>query len=217
MIDILLSSWQTTLQNFHVDPGAANKVFLDLVGIYAESNRHYHNIQHISQVLSTIDILKNYAQDLPAIQLAAWFHDAVYHTQLKDNEEKSAIYAQNVLLGLGIPAHRMIKITNLILNTKYHQAEDIDSQILLDADLAILGTNSIAYQEYAHAIRQEYAWVEETEYIAGRKLVLERFLQRPFIYYTSVMRESAEELARLNIQREIFALGLTSGTITNLN
>jgi predicted metal-dependent HD superfamily phosphohydrolase len=33
--------------------------------------------------------------------------------------------------------------------TKNHQAHDIDSQVLLDADLAILATGSVEYQKYA--------------------------------------------------------------------
>ncbi|BAZ86821.1 hypothetical protein NIES806_30370 [Dolichospermum compactum NIES-806] len=40
------------------------------------------------------------------------------------------------------------------------------------------------YQAYSQAIRQEYAWVSELEYIIGRKQVLERFWQREKIYFT---------------------------------
>lgn len=87
--------------------------------------------------------------------------------------------------------------------------DDYDSQVLLDADLAILATNPVQYLEYAHAIRQEYSWVAEADYITGRQQVLEKFLQRSLIYFTPLMLEFAEPSARSNIQAEIQSL--TSG------
>ncbi|MEO3706779.1 hypothetical protein [Trichormus azollae] len=50
---------------------------------------------------------------------------------------------------LAIPANTITKVKNLIMATKNHQAHDIDSQVLLDADLAILATESVEYQKYA--------------------------------------------------------------------
>ena len=99
----------------------------------------------------------------------------------------------------------------MILNTQHHQAAaiDIDSQILLDADLAILGAPPDQYQRYVQAIRQEYAWVAEIDYRRGRQQVLERFLQRSKIYYTSNMQTTVEPLARNNLSRELQLLSAT--------
>ncbi|MBD2293410.1 hypothetical protein H6G06_07890 [Anabaena sphaerica FACHB-251] len=201
--EILFEHLQHTVQLFNVDPITSNKAFIYLVSVYSEPSRYYHTLQHIHSVLTTIDTLKTSVQDLPSVQLAAWFHDIVYDTHASDNEEKSAEYAAIFLKKLAIPNSTITKIQNLILCTKNHQADDIDSQVLLDADLAILAADTVQYQEYAKAIRQEYAWVPETEYITGRRQVLERFLQRKSIYFTPLMLESAEELARLNISTEL--------------
>ncbi|WP_413173762.1 hypothetical protein [Anabaena azotica] len=201
---ILLAHWQHTLQPFGVDPIIANQLFPQLVAIYSSPSRHYHTLQHIHYVLSKIDVLQNYVQDLASVQLAAWFHDVIYDTHLQDNEERSADYAVEMLNTLAIPTSTTTKVKNLIMATKNHQAQDIDSQVLLDADLAILAAESVEYQKYAKAIRQEYAWVSDAEYITGRRQVLERFLQRQCIYFTPLMLESAEELARLNIKQELF-------------
>ncbi|MHC5828185.1 MAG: hypothetical protein ACYT04_72910, partial [Nostoc sp.] len=57
-----------------------------------------------------------------------------------------------------------------------------------------------------HAIRQEYDWVAEADYIIGRRQVLEEFLQRSHIYFTPLMSEFAEPSARGNIQAEIQSL-----------
>ncbi|MBN3882583.1 MAG: hypothetical protein V7K64_28275 [Nostoc sp.] len=205
---ILFSNWQHTLQPFGVDQVAAEKAFNPLVVAYSTSGRYYHTLKHIDHVLSTIQILQGYTNNLAAVQLAAWFHDVVYDTEAQDNEKRSADYAWELLSNLGIPESTINTVTRLILNTKDHQAavDDYDSQVLLDADLAILATNSVQYKEYAHAIRQEYGWVAEAEYIIGRQHVLERFLLRSRIYFTPLMSEFAEPSARGNIQGEIQSL-----------
>ncbi|MEH1940019.1 MAG: hypothetical protein V7L01_07360 [Nostoc sp.] len=204
-MDILFSNWQHTLQPFGVDQIAAEKAFNDLVAAYSTPSRYYHTLKHIDRVLSTIEVLQGYTKNLAAVKLAAWFHDVVYDTKAQDNEEKSADYAFELLSNLGIPETIIITVTRLILNTKDHQAavDDYDSQVFLDADLAILATNQVQYGEYAYAIRQEYGWVAEAEYITGRQQVLERFLQRSHIYFTPLMSEFAEPSARGNIQGEI--------------
>jgi predicted metal-dependent HD superfamily phosphohydrolase len=195
--------WQNTVKTFAVDEASAAQVFIGLVQAYSDSSRHYHTLQHIGCVLNTIQILQAYTQELAVVELAAWFHDVIYNTQAQDNEEKSADYAGEVLHSLSIPSSYVAKVKRLILNTKHHQADDIDSQVLLDADLAILAANPVDYQKYAHAIRKEYAWVSESDYIKGRTKVLEKFLQRQRIYFTLLMYEKSEQAARDNIQAEI--------------
>ncbi|OUL23646.1 hypothetical protein BV372_29670 [Nostoc sp. T09] len=205
LMDILLWRWQQTLQSFSIDQVAADWAFNDLVEAYSSFGRYYHTLKHIHHVLSTIETLEGYTQDLISVQLAAWLHDIVYDTQAQDNEERSAEYAYELLSNLKIPLNNIITVNRLILNTKKHQsaADDFDSQVLLDADLAILSVDSSQYQEYANAIRQEYAWVPEAKYIAGRKQILERFLQRQRIYFTPLMFEVAEVSARANLKAEI--------------
>ncbi|MBN3925650.1 hypothetical protein [Nostoc sp. NMS4] len=205
---ILFSNWQHTLQSFGVDQVAAEKAFNPLLAAYSTRDRYYHTLKHVERVLSTIEILQGYTNNLAAVQLAAWFHDVVYDSQAEDNEERSADYAFDLLSNLAISESTITTVTRLILNTKDHQAavNDYDSQVLLDADLAILATNTLEYQEYAHAIRQEYSWVTDEDYITGRQQVLERFLQRSRIYFTPLMSEFAEPSARGNIQAEIQSL-----------
>ncbi|MCC5643345.1 hypothetical protein LC607_10390 [Nostoc sp. CHAB 5824] len=207
-MNILFSNWQHTLQTFGVDQVMAEKAFSDLVTGYSTPSRYYHTLKHIDRVLSTIQILQGYTSNIAAVQLAAWFHDVVYDTKAQDNEQRSAEYALKLLNNLGIPESTITIVTRLILNTKDHQAavDDYDSQVLLDADLAILATNSVEYPEYAHAIRQEYGWVSKADYITGRRQVLEEFLRRSRIYFTPLMLEFAEPFARGNIQGEIQSL-----------
>ena len=204
----LFSKWQRTLQGFEVDQLAARNAFNLLVEAYSDRIRYYHTLKHIHHVLKTIDNLQAYTINLALVQLAAWFHDVVYDTKAKNNEERSADYAGNLMSSLGIPNSDIAIVKRLIINTKYHQAaaDDFDSQVLLDADLAILAANPAQYREYALSIRNEYAWVSETEYIIGRKQVLESFLQRQRIYFTTLMFEVGEKSARCNLNAEIQCL-----------
>ncbi|MDZ8238287.1 MAG: hypothetical protein RMZ69_14100 [Nostoc sp. ChiQUE01a] len=202
---ILFANWQRTLQPYGVDEVAADKAFNYLVTAYSSSDRHYHTLKHIHHVLNTIEVLQGYTNNLTAVQFAAWFHDVVYDTQAEDNEQKSADYALELLSNLGISESITATVANLILNTKEHQAavDDFDSQVLLDADLAIFAASPVDYAEYAYGIRKEYDWVSKTEYITGRRQVLERFVKRSHIYFTPLMLEFAEPFARSNIQEEI--------------
>ena len=76
-------------------------------------------------------------------------------------------------------------------------------RLLIDADLAILGANAVDYDHYARAIREEYAWVPGVKYRAGRKKVLEGFLERERLYYTKALFQTRESAARANLRREI--------------
>jgi len=205
LTDILFCRWQHTLSSFEVDQVAGEKAFNLLVEAYSNSDRYYHTLKHIYHVLKTIDNLQAYTRNLANVQFAAWFHDVVYDTKAQNNEERSADYACELLSNLGIPPSNITAVACLIINTKNHQAaaDDFDSQVLLDADLAILAANPVQYREYANSIRQEYAWVSEAEYIVGRAHVLERFLQRQRIYFTTLMFEVGEKPARCNLNAEI--------------
>src|SRR5262249_59491880 len=97
-----------------------------------------------------------------------------------------------------------------VLLTKTHQARpaDLNGQVLLDADLAILGATPEEYAAYARAIRGEYAWVPDDGYCRGRRAVLEAFLQRPRVFSTARLAELREAAARSNLRAELRELGV---------
>jgi predicted metal-dependent HD superfamily phosphohydrolase len=183
----------------------AQSLLQELIGRYAEPHRHYHNLDHLRHVLVTAAGLQHLARDFTAVQLAAWFHDAVYDPRAADNEARSAAYATASLAALKLPPAQISSVERLILATRNHLAEpgDHDAHVLLDADLAILGSPPAQYDAYARAIRQEYGWVPEVQYRHGRGQVLERFLARDRIYYTQAMTTLYEQAARRNLQREL--------------
>src|SRR5690242_20725665 len=110
-------------------------------------------------MLKTVDVLSDHCRDRGAVRLAAWYHDAVYDSHATDNEERSADMARSALSRLRVPGDRVESVARLILATKTHQTDgDPDAAVLLDADLAILGSEPEQYDRYAKAIRREYAW-----------------------------------------------------------
>lgn len=203
----LRERWTRLLSGLGGDAPAGEAVFADLQARYSASERHYHTLDHIFAVLETVRELGGTAKETPALVLAAWFHDVIYDSRASDNEERSAAHARALLQPLGVTEAILAEMERLILLTKSHtpSSHDRTGQILVDADLAILGAAEADYDAYAQAIRREYAWVAETAYRSGRLAVLERFLQQPRLYATNEMFTRLESAARRNLQREIAA------------
>jgi predicted metal-dependent HD superfamily phosphohydrolase len=201
----LLERWRQLLINFSVSGEAGTAVFEGMLIRYGEDGRYYHTLDHVIQVLDAIAELRPLAQDYTAVQLAAWFHDIIYNPQMADNEAQSAAYAESVLMGLSVPAETIRKVSRMILATAEHTnpTHDPDTYLLLDADLAILGSNEAGYLAYSQAIRLEYSHVPEAAYKNGRIAALNRFLKRPRIYYTPLLYERLEIRARENMIGEI--------------
>jgi predicted metal-dependent HD superfamily phosphohydrolase len=204
----LREAWEHALADFHPTASVRNQAFADVAARYAGADRHYHTLDHIAAVLGTIHSLGVNLVDRPALVFAAFLHDVVYDTHASDNEEQSAAHSRSLLQTLGVPELVIEETARLILLTKTHRTEpvDRDGQVLLDADLAVLGADTPAYDRYAALIRQEYAWVPQEQWRTGRTRVLESFLNRPRLYGTETMFARAEEQARANLRRELVSL-----------
>jgi predicted metal-dependent HD superfamily phosphohydrolase len=202
MNDVLRPDWRDLLQAWAEEATQADQAFEDLCRHYAEPGRFYHTLDHIANVLATVASLGSHARNLNAVKLAAWLHDVIYDTRASDNEERSAQYAERLCERFGIPQGQLV--ASLILKTKTHDAGgDADAEVLLDADLAILGASDPDYRTYCQKIRLEYGWVPAGDYRSGRRRVLEHFLTRPRIYHHL---GHLEEPARRNIAAEIARL-----------
>jgi predicted metal-dependent HD superfamily phosphohydrolase len=202
---LLQADWVRLLNQYSVAPPDAYPLFDRLVAAYAEPHRHYHTLEHLSEMFRVSGRLTDFATDPSAVKLAIWFHDAVYDPQAHDNEERSATLAGEALRSLHIPEPIQIHVAAMIRATAHATSTEMDgdTNVLLDADLAILSAEERRYDRYAADIRREYAWVEERAYRVGRTKVLEAFLNRPRLYRTGRMHEVAEQLARQNLKREI--------------
>ncbi len=183
-------------------------LFDQLVVAYGEVGRYYHTDRHISQCLRHFQSFRHLAQQPGEIEVALWFHDAVYDSRRRDNEALSAEWAMRYLKAEGVESGVVNRIAAMILATKMHGTQDADTALLLDIDLGILGSSPEAFEAYDRAIRLEYAWVPEAEYRSGRAKVLQQFLDRPHLYQTPDCRDRYEAQARSNLERKIASLTL---------
>jgi predicted metal-dependent HD superfamily phosphohydrolase len=183
-------------------------VFNQLVAAYSERHRHYHTLQHLRECLAHCEAAASLARRPAEVEIALWFHDAVYDQRRADNEERSAEWAWRAILAAGCAEEVAQRVQSLVLATRAHEAPagDADTQLLLDIDLAILGAAPARFAEYGSQVRAEYAHVPEADFRAGRAQVLAGFLARPRIYATAAFHDALEHRARENLAQALAVL-----------
>ncbi len=167
---------------------------------YSENHRHYHNQQHIAECLAQFDTARHLARNPQAVELALWFHDAVYDPKANDNEEQSADLARRCLTEATVPPNLVEMVCRLILATKTHNAgEDTDTALMIDVDLSILGQDEERFLQYETQIRHEYDWVPAPNFASKRTEILEHFLVRKTIFKTKFFHDRYEVAAQSNL------------------
>ncbi|MGW2740770.1 HD domain-containing protein [Streptomyces sp. NPDC001450] len=177
----------------------------NLLTRWQEPQRRYHTIEHLAAVLDRIDVLEKYAADPDVVRLAAWFHDAVYLPDRSENEERSAHLAERALPEAGVPESKTAEVARLVRLTVTHAPTDDDrnGQVLCDADLAILAAPPSAYATYTAEVREEYHFVPNDTFRAGRSAILRQLLDLPCLFRTPYGREHWEATARYNLAGEL--------------
>lgn len=168
----------------------------ELLERMSEPHRFYHDLRHIS------DILSRYDGDDPTIVAAAWFHDIVYDPQSNKNEEQSALLALERLKDSRVVSASMV--ANIILDTKTHQPTTKVSKLFSDLDMSILAADPEDYARYTEGLEKEYSFLGIDAYLVGRSNFLKK-LDETVIFYTEQF-SSLEEKAHLNIREEIHLL-----------
>ncbi|MGL4172992.1 MAG: HD domain-containing protein [Actinomycetota bacterium] len=177
---------------------------LDLMNRYAEPHRTYHDGRHLTEVITAIAVLAEHAQDLSAVMLAGWWHDAVYVPGADGNENSSAVIATATLAGWNADPQRAMHIGDLIRMTAQHRpGADPDAQVLSDADLAILSSHPDRYAEYTLDVRREYILMSDDVFAIGRAAILSDLVDRDSLYATPFARDHWERHARTNIAAEL--------------
>jgi len=174
---------------------------------YSEKQRFYHDLSHLSAVLECFGQLENMADEKHLVELALWFHDAIYQPFSKGNENKSADWACHFLEINGVNHEAQEYVRELIMATCHSgQAESNDQKMVVDIDLSILGADKHRYKKYTEAVRREYAQVPGLIYQRKRKALLNDFLARERIYHFDYFSQKFESQARCNLIREINSL-----------
>ena len=187
--------------------GTGRQAFDDLLAAHADPGRAYHTLDHVLDCLARLDEYGAVPGEQDPVEAAIWFHDVVYDPHRTDNEDRSAEWAARALAGAGVPEAAAARIGDLIRMTA-HKAPPSDQEgaLLCDVDLSILGRDEPKFEEYERRIRQEYAWVPEPLYRAGRTRILAAFQARDRIYLTDHFHDRFEGPARANLRRALAQL-----------
>ena len=199
--------WSTLLSDSGISQSQqSDELYNELIIAYSEAQRHYHTLDHILEMLS---LLNESGCVEPAARWATWYHDIVYLPGHKNNEEKSALKAVSSLKSIGINNDIAQLVQNIILATQSHISSSDSSHFLLtvlDADMAILGSNQNSYMKYCHAISMEFGHIPRLAYEHGRGRFIRSVASQERIYQTAWFYDRFEKLARENIQQELIKI-----------
>lgn len=203
-----LEQWFDAWSRFSVEPNdTLRNTFDTLIARYSEPQRHYHTVRHLDDCLTAFREIRDQADNPQAVEIALWFHDAVYDTKATNNEQRSADLARTAILNGGLDSGDADRVHRLVMVTTHSTSPDgRDEQVIVDVDLSILGAGTARFDEYEHQVRQEYSWVPDVVYRHKRGEVLKRLLERNRIFHTKAFHDRLEGQARENIQRSLRAL-----------
>ena len=183
-----------------------------LLARHREKHRRYHTATHVAWVIRHVGELAAHetVEHLHEVVAAAFYHDAVYEPAYPANERASARLARRDLTTIGWTEASVERVGAMIEATEHlataTHVPTGDTAVLLDADLAVLGSEPAAYGDYATGVRREYRQLDDEEWRTGRTQVLQSFLDRDTIYATDDGRRRWESRARANIESELASI-----------
>lgn len=200
---MIANEFQSTLIKHGADHHQAVTLWEEISRYYSERKRYYHNLNHLGNMLSELNAVRDQINDWDTLVVALAWHDVIYSSTAKDNEEKSAEFAAQRMTKLSFSQEQISRCRKMILATKGHSiSDDNDTNLLTDADLSILGKSWEVYDEYFRNVRKEYKIYPDLLYRPGRKKVLQHFLSMPRIFKTSHFYSLYEFTSRDNLKRE---------------
>jgi predicted metal-dependent HD superfamily phosphohydrolase len=201
----------------------------DLLAAYSTPGRAYHDLRHLGEVLERVEELRTastappgvHRLDRRVIDLALWFHDAVYDTdpgvegevKAVGAEELSAQWAERALPATVLGAEAVAEVARLVRLTATHdpQPHDLAGQLVCDADLAILAAQPVRYGRYVADVRLEYRRLDDETFNAGRVRILRALLARRRLFATDHADQSWRQAAEQNIRAELARLTAGAG------
>ena len=178
-------------------------IFEDLKRRYAEPHRHYHTEDHVRHCLQELDRVAHLAGDRDALEMAIWFHDAIYDPVADDNELQSAELFVSVADKRIRPA-LISKVYELILVTTHDSIPvSPDERVVVDIDLSSFGLDWSEFHADSLALREESCRRTDKEFYTAQLRFDRDLLARPTLFSTGFFRDRYEQKARSNVERRI--------------
>ncbi|WP_432470996.1 cation:proton antiporter [Amphritea sp. HPY] len=175
----------------------------ELIRLYNEPHRHYHAARHIEHCLREFDLAREQMETPDAVELALWFHDAIYDPKARDNEQQSADLF-TVRMGDRIDARLAQEVVELILLTRHKEVpQTLDGKFTVDIDLSGFGQPWQDCLQDTKAIRAESPDIPEADFLNRQTLFLQSLLDRPQLYTSAFFSQRYEAQAQANIHKLI--------------
>ena len=180
----------------------AGAVFDELDALYGEAHRRYHTAGHIEHCLRQFDLAAGRMDDPDAVEMALWFHDAIYDIPGEENELRSAELFAARAAGRGSAAFRS-DVPRLVMATAHLDPPPatLDESFIVDIDLSSFGRPWEEFLDDSRAVRAEYPHVPDAEFYPRQRKFLESLAARPVFCFTEFFRDRHEARARRNIER----------------
>lgn len=190
--------WQRPIASPPSPDGA--DVYADLCELYSAPYRRFHNLDHIRDCLRKFDEVAPLLNDRDAVELALWFHDAVYEVGATTNERRSAEFFIELSTGARFTFRH--HVCGLIMATRHaRHIHGNDRGYMVDIDLSGFGLPWDEFIANGRKLREESAHVPEDQYHAGQLIFLTRLQRRDHFFFTEYFRSRYEEQARANLER----------------
>jgi len=181
-------------------------VYKDLCARLEEPGRKFHNTGHIDDCLARLDEVGPYLADRDAVELALWFHDAVYVPGDPTNERRSAELFLSHAAGIK-PTFRR-RVAALILTTRRNRTpRDNDCRFIDDIDLAGFGSPWEEFMHNGDLLRREFAGQSDADYYRGLAAFLTSLRRRPRFFRTDWFAKRYEQQAQRNVVRLLEEIG----------
>lgn len=139
-----------------------------LLSMWNESHRHYHNLNHLNDLIDQINENKSkYSnKEYEKLMLAAIFHDCVYDPMSSTNEEDSA----NFLMECAVDKSNsdILDVKQMILDTKTHNSTTNLSELFNKFDMSIVERDFDQLLEWENGISEEFSVFPKEQYKEGR-------------------------------------------------
>jgi len=200
--EVLKPRWNNLCSRLGISDN--QETFKNLCDHYTEPHRAYHTLNHLNNCFNEFDEIKGFLNNTDAVELAIWFHDAVYNIGQHDNEEKSAQLAKAFCHQNGLSKDFTKEVENHILATRDHNlSTNSDTNYLIDIDMSILGYPPEVLYQYEDQIFREYSTIySKKEYLFGRFGFLVK-LKDYDLYKTDYFKSKYGQSCQENIPKAI--------------
>ena len=187
-----------------LDRPAPDGLQAELMTAWSEPHRHHHDQRHLRECLALWVRWRELGDRAGEVAIALWFHDAVHDPQASSNELNSAAWAARSMIRAGLASGTAQRVHDLVMSTEQATQHHVpvigaDAELLVDIDLAILGSPPDRFERYDRDVRKEYASVLGSRYRDQRAQMLQGFLDRPRLYHGEAAASLLEGQARINL------------------